>query len=113
MIDDGGGLINWTIHAILISYTALLTWLGKGMYNDVKDLKDHQSDCELSLANFRTEVSKDYAKDITIQASLARVHDKMETRADKASFKELSDEMKEIRTDIKSILKMVGKNGRA
>lgn len=45
---------------------------------DLEYLKKSDSDCKLDLANFRTEVARDYSKDVNIQASLKRVYEVME-----------------------------------
>lgn len=71
-------------------------WVGRGMHADIKDLRRSDADCKLELANFKAEVAKDYAKQETTQASLARIHDKMEE-----GFGELHKDIKNILTIMK------------
>lgn len=84
------GLIGGTGLAIIGFFT-------KRVIADVDKLKAGNSDCKLDLANFKTEVANNYAKDASVQASLARIHDRMEMA------------FTEIRTDIKKILMEVKK----
>lgn len=102
MIETSNELYHWLIHGILASYTGLLTWLGKGVYNDVKELKSHQQDCKLDLANFKTEVSKEYSKETSTQASLARIHDQIEKMGDKFDVK-----ADNIQTGMTAILQLI------
>jgi hypothetical protein len=68
------------------------------------------------LKDFKTEVAKDYAKEASMQLSLARIHDRMDDMVDKATVLKLSNDIGQLRTelqsDIKSILRAVGENGR-
>lgn len=57
---------------------AAFGWVGKGMYADIKELKKNDADCKLDLKDFKLHVSENYAKDSTIQTSLARVYEVME-----------------------------------
>lgn len=44
-------------------------------------LDDHDKQhthCTLELSQFKTEVATNYAKDITVQQSLARIHDRID-----------------------------------
>lgn len=67
-------------------------WIGRGMHADIKKLKDDAGKCELRIQEFRTHVSENYAKDASVQASLSRIHDRL-------------DEMgNELGRDIKTIL---------
>lgn len=67
-------------------------WIGRGMHSDIRKLKDDAGRCELRIQEFRTHVSENYAKDASVQASLSRIHDRL-------------DEMgNELGRDIKTIL---------
>jgi hypothetical protein len=44
----------------------------------LKRLEQNDADCQLGLANFKTEVANNYAKDATMQSSLARIHDRLD-----------------------------------
>ena len=68
-------------------------------------LRDHtqkHADCALDLANFKTEVAKEYAKDATIQQSLSRLHERIDEQS-----RNSDGHFKEIREDIKAILQRV------
>jgi hypothetical protein len=54
-----------------------------------------------NLATFQLEAEKRFAKEETMQASLARIHDRLDVTATK-------DEVKEIRDDIKKLLVKAG-----
>jgi hypothetical protein len=58
--------------------------------------------CTLELANFKTEVAKDYAKDASVQQSLARIHERIDL-VDSNVGKGFS----ELREDIKKLIGMV------
>ena len=105
-VDGGGNLWHWAIHGVLASYAALLTWLGKGVIDDVTILKKTDGACRLDLANFRTEVANTYSKDVSVQASLGRLHDRLDDSQEAAeeNFKELRSNIGEI----KNLL--IGKN---
>lgn len=63
-----------------------------GLKDSVERLSDNDKECKLDLANFRTEVATTYAKEASVQLSLARIHDRLE-----AGFEE-------IRADIKMLI---------
>lgn len=45
---------------------------------EVAELKRDSAECKVSLANFKAEVAKEYAKEVTLQASLARIHERID-----------------------------------
>ena len=65
---------------------AIITYFLKAVMGDVKETRE-------GLAAHKLHVSETYAKDATTQASLARIHDRID----------------EVGGDIKDILKAVGK----
>lgn len=75
----------------------VVSFFTKRVINDVDYLKKSDADCRLDLANFKTEVAKDYAKRESTQQSLARIHDKMESGFDT------------LHKDVKSILTIMKK----
>jgi hypothetical protein len=104
-----GNAWHWIIHGILASYVALLTWLGKGVFNDVQTLKKTDGLCKLELANFKTDVANTYSKDISVQYSLARIHDRLDSSQESTeeNFKDFrssaESNFKELREDIGEI----------
>lgn len=52
---------------------------------------DLHKECALSLANFKAEVAGNYAKEITMQQSLARIHDRLDH-----GFEELRGDIKNL-----------------
>lgn len=117
------GLELWQVVITMFGGGSLLSWLGRRTINrvdtdierlggDVKALQKSDSDCKLDLANFKTEVAKEYAKDTTMQQSLARIHEKIEKLADKTMVEALGDEIGEVRDGITKILTMMAQNGR-
>lgn len=91
--------VHWLMHAILVSYAGIITWLGKGVYNDVRNLKDNSHNCTVDLANFRTEVANSYVKELTMQSSLARVHDRIDeaNKSSDSNFRDLRSDVNEIK----------------
>lgn len=63
----------------------------RGIISDVKDVKKEQGDCELRLEKFKTHVSDTYSKEVNTQASLNRIHSRID----------------DMSTDIKEILRQV------
>lgn len=57
---------------------AIIGFFTRRVVSDVDQLKKSDAQCKLDLANFKTEVAKDYSKDVNIQASLKRVYEVME-----------------------------------
>ncbi len=78
-------LLKWIGAGVL----ATIGWIGKGMWTDVKELKKDSSDCALRLEMFKTHVSEHYAKDASVQQSLARIHDRMDS-----GFKEIREALR-------------------
>lgn len=70
----------------------IIAFFTQRIIGDVDYLKKSDVDAKLDLANFKTEVAKDYAKDQSVQQSLARIHDR------------LDDGFGELRNDIKALL---------
>jgi hypothetical protein len=90
-VGAGGTLVCWLMNRTVSRHD-------KEMDDFKKTLQFHEkkhNECELNLANFRTDVAREYAKDSSVQQSLARLHEHME------------EGFTEIRTDIKTILSRV------
>ena len=91
--------VHWLMHAILVSYAGVITWLGKGVYSDVEKLKNNSHNCTLDLANFRTAVANNYVKEESMQNSLARVHDRIDeaNKSADSNFRDLRSDISEIK----------------
>lgn len=77
----------------------IIAFFTKRVVMDVDNLKKSDADCKLDLAEFKTRVATDYADKRSTQASLARIHDKME------------DGFGTLHQDIKSILTAMNTKG--
>lgn len=78
------GVIGWLMNRSIKR-------LDKDIESHSSKLDDHDKQhahCTLELANFKTEVAKEYAKDVTVQQSLGRIHDRID----------------DVATDIKTLL---------
>ena len=108
------GLLHWLFTAAVGAGGAFVMWLLNRSVNQMDDaIKGHDqkleahgrqhADCSLELANFKTEVAKEYAKEATIQQSLSRIHERMDegNRDTQAHFKELRDDIKQILQKVK------------
>lgn len=74
-IGIGGSLIMYLL-------TRAVNRLDKDIEEHDDLLKEHSEkheECRLELSNFKAEVARDYAKDSTIQNSLARVHQRIDS----------------------------------
>lgn len=110
MADDiPAGVISWVIYTIGASVVAIMAFLmnrtvsrldsDMAAHKDRLDDHDKQhNNCSLELANFKTEVANNYAKDASVQQSLARIHERIDTvnnSMDKG-FGELRDDIKKL-----------------
>lgn len=50
---------------------------------EIKDARRHSESVKDDLANFKLAVSNDYSKEVNTQASLARLHDRLDGLGDK------------------------------
>jgi uncharacterized protein YdeI (BOF family) len=70
---------------------AVIGYVVRNIYEDVTDLKDSSGACELNLEKFKTQVSEKYC-----------------TKEDMVEqIKEFRDDMKEIKSDIKTLIRTV------
>ena len=98
-MTDDIGLLDWIFKGFAALCMAIIGFFTRKVVNDVHELQDDSKACELKLANYKTEVSNTYAKEETMQNSLARVHDKMEKIGDK-----IDRRMDQIQEDIKLLI---------
>lgn len=93
------GLTNWLITSVIGMGTIIIGWLmNRAIVRLDNDLDAHEgrlndhdkqhTTCSLDLERFKTDVANNYAKEVTMQNSLARIHDRID----------------EVSTDIKTIL---------
>lgn len=106
-----GGFLHETVTALEACVMALMGFIGMGMRGDIQDLRGKQDSlqaahgaCELNLANFKTDVANNYSKEVNTQASLGRIHDRLDQINETMDTK-----VENIQTDIKTILRTVGK----
>ncbi len=89
-MDDN---ILWkALLGLLAVVTAMISFASKKLIGDVEALKKSDAECKLDLANFKTEVATNYAKDATVQSSLSRIHDRIDS---------ISDDIKQILQRVK------------
>lgn len=93
---DSWGSIAETVGLILVP-------IGGGFVrshnNRIEKIESIQGLTNADLQNFKLDAEKRFAKDETLQSTIARLHDKMEEHSDAVERK-----MDAVQTDIKSIL---------
>jgi hypothetical protein len=73
-VGIGGSLICWLMNRTI-------SRLDRDMEEHGETLKEHKElhgECKLELAQFRTEVHREFAKDATVQHQLARIHERID-----------------------------------
>lgn len=90
-MDDTISLVAWAYKGVLGGATVLIGYFTKNLLDDMKDSKIQLRQAQNDIAAHKLHVSETYAKDATIQQSLARVHDRMDE-----GFKELRNELRTI-----------------
>lgn len=101
-MSDEVSLMEWGFKGLVTAVLSMGWWLWTKLVSAVSKNKD-------DLADHKLHVSENYIKKDVVE----RIHDRIDELAEKETVEKLSDEVSEIRTDIKSILRMVGGNGRA
>lgn len=88
-MTEDQGFLNWLVTTIIGSGGLFICWLMNRsitrLDTDISTHSDrlnehdekHQT-CSLELANFKTEVANNYAKDASVQSSLGRIHDRID-----------------------------------
>jgi hypothetical protein len=95
-------IVGWSWKIGFLSALGLLRFFTKREINKVdegfRDMKTRVANAEeknhaneLNLSNFKTHVSETYAKEATMQQSLARIHDRMDE-----GFTELREDIKNL-----------------
>jgi hypothetical protein len=77
MIEEHG-LIDWLTKGLMATLMAIIAFFTKQVVADVSKLKEQHKDCQIDLANFKTQVANEYAKETTVQQSLTRIHDRID-----------------------------------
>lgn len=79
----------WLFTGAIGAGGSLICWLmNRGINRLYDDMRSHEERldnhdeasrlCELRLADFKTEVARDYSRDANVQASLSRIHDRVD-----------------------------------
>lgn len=90
-MTDDPSVIDWLFKAFATACMGIIAFFTKRVVNDVAELQRNSAKCEVDLANYKTHVSDNYAKETTMQQSLSRIHDRIDDMA----------------TDIKTIISKV------
>jgi hypothetical protein len=93
-------IVQWLFGAVL----ALGGLIMKSLYGEIISLKDRTSEQGESLAEFKLHVSDNYAKEISTQQSLSRIHERIDKMGDNLDAK-----LTNVSQDIKELLKTRGK----
>lgn len=101
-MSDDVSFMEWGFKGLVGVALAVGGWLWTNLVKAVSKNKD-------DLAEYKVHVADNYIKKDIIE----RVHNRLDTLAEKEAVEKLSEEMSEIRKDIKSLLQMVAINGRA
>ncbi len=99
MIEDA---YDWIAKSFIAGCVAVIAFFTKRVVSDVTELKKDSADCKLNLANYKTEVSNTYSKETSTQASLSRIHDRMDKIGE-----DFQSGLHEIRADIKALIAKV------
>lgn len=95
---DDNVLFKLLDHAWVV-IMGLVAFVIKGIHSDVESLKGGRDHCEVELQKFKTHVSENYSREVSTQASLARVHERIDKLGDI-----VEDKTNEISKDIKILL---------
>ena len=71
--------LSWVVKTVLGAAVAVVMYFTKQLTDEVKQLKQDGSESKVSLANFKAEVAKDYARDVNVQMSLNRIHQRLDS----------------------------------
>jgi predicted nuclease with TOPRIM domain len=75
-------LEDTTVQSIFSAFAALcvavIGFFTRRVVQDVEGLKQERHECKLELEKFKTEVARDYSKDVNVQSSLNRIHDRID-----------------------------------
>lgn len=77
MTDDASSL-QFLFTTFVTVCMAIIGFFTKRVIDDVKELKQDSKQCALNLANFKADVAKDYAREVNVQASLNRIHERLD-----------------------------------
>jgi len=94
-------MLEWGFKGLVSAALAAGGWLWARLVNSVNQNRDE-------IAAHKLHVAENYIKKDMVE----RIHNRIDELAEKESVERLADEIGELRSDIKSILRMMG-NGRA
>ena len=76
MTDDT--LLQIIFSAFVTACMSVIGFFTKRVCDDVKELKKDGKECAVALANFKADVARDYAREVNVQASLNRIHERID-----------------------------------
>jgi hypothetical protein len=82
MAPDDTGWLEWAFKGLVGAFFVVGGYLGKGVTDDVRELQKDHYQSELALAAYKLEVERSFAKEVSVQASLGRIHDRMDEIGD-------------------------------
>ena len=71
-------MVQYMLTAFVTLCVAIIGFFTRRIVLDVERLKAGSQQCEVNRANFRAEVAKDYARDVNVQSSLSRIHQRLD-----------------------------------
>jgi hypothetical protein len=74
--------LDWAFKSLVGLLFIIGGYLGQGVKSDVRELQKNQAQADLALAAYKLEVERTFAKDTSVQTSLARIHDRMDEIGD-------------------------------
>ncbi len=84
-----------------VLFLAVFGWIGRGMRDDIDKTRDALSDHKLHVAD-------NYIKKDVVE----RIHDRIDSLAEKSTVEKMGNEVREVRDGINKILTMMAQNGR-
>ena len=74
--------LDWAFKSLVGLLFIIGGYLGQGVKSDVRELQQDQAKSSLALAAYMLEVERTFAKDTSVQASLGRIHDRLDEVSD-------------------------------
>lgn len=71
-------ILIWAFNALMVIILSIGAWLWRSLVGEVKQLGKRQTDLELNVISNKLEASNLYAKEINVQQTLARLHDRLD-----------------------------------
>lgn len=73
-----GDLLQYLFSGFVTACMGVIGFFTKRVVDDVAELKKEGSECKVNLANLRAEVARDYAREVNVQSSLNRIHERLD-----------------------------------